>query len=114
MYSNANVWMQTFDCCCTCSMSMSHTHTRNAHKAARDTYVWFQLSYRMPFSVLGRAANFRPCKMPTLLNKVVESAESPAKSEDYIKVNGLRLVRRPPLDSSGACKMHEKALFGYR
>ncbi len=76
--------------------------------------MWFQLSYRMPFSVLGRAANFRPCKMPTLLNKVVESAESPAKSEDYIKVNGLRLVRRPPLDSSGACKMHEKALFGYR
>lgn len=68
----------------------------------------------MLFSVLGRAANFRSCKMPTLLNKMVESAESPAKSEDYIKVNGLRLVRRPPLDASGACKMHEKALFGYR
>ncbi|KAA6423566.1 MAG: RNA pseudourine synthase 7-like [Trebouxia sp. A1-2] len=31
--------------------------------------------------------------MPTLLNKVVESAETPAKSEDYIKVNGLRLVK---------------------
>ncbi len=68
----------------------------------------------MPFSVLGRAANFRSCKMQTLLNKVVESADSPAKSEDYIKVNGLRLVRRPPLDLSGACKMHEIASFGYR
>ncbi|KAL0029889.1 hypothetical protein WJX77_006132 [Trebouxia sp. C0004] len=31
--------------------------------------------------------------MPTLLNKVVESAESLVKSEDYMKVNGLRLVK---------------------
>lgn len=76
--------------------------------------MWTEPAYRMPFSILGRAANFRSCKTPTLLNKVVESAESPAKSEDYMKVNGLRLVRRPPLDSSSACKMNEKASFGYR
>lgn len=90
---------------------------RNAHKAksaCKQHCVWTEPAYRMPFSILGRAANFRSCKMPTLLNKVVESAESPAKSEDYMKVNGLRLVRRPPLDSSSACKMNEKASFGYR
>ena len=30
--------------------------------------------------------------MPALTSKVVESADTPAKSEDYIRVNGLRLV----------------------
>ena len=49
--------------------------------------------------------------MPTLLNKVVECSDSPAKCEDYLKVNGLRLVRCPPLDSSSACKTHKKIVL---
>ena len=32
--------------------------------------------------------------MPVISNKVVELADTPAKADDYIKVNGLRLVRR--------------------
>ena len=31
--------------------------------------------------------------MPVVSNKVVELADTPAKADDYIKVNGLRLVR---------------------
>ena len=84
--------------------------TRNAH-TAKSACQHCEPAYRMPFSILRRAANFRPCKMPTLLNKVVESAESPVKSEDYLKVNGLRLVRRPPRNSSSECKMHTQSLF---
>lgn len=30
--------------------------------------------------------------MPTVANKVVESADSPASQDDYIRLNGLRLV----------------------
>lgn len=30
--------------------------------------------------------------MPSLLNKVVESADSPACKDDYLRVKGLRLV----------------------
>ena len=30
--------------------------------------------------------------MPSLSNKIVESADSPASKDDYIRVEGLRLV----------------------
>ena len=47
----------------------------------------------MPFTILQKAARLRSCRMPTVSNKIVESADTPATSQDYIKVNGLRLVR---------------------
>ena len=46
----------------------------------------------MPFALLRRAAKLRGYSMPSLSNKVVESADSPASTDDYIRLKGLRLV----------------------
>ena len=48
----------------------------------------------MLFSILRTAAKLRSRKMPIVSNKIVELADTPARKEDYIKANGLRLVRR--------------------
>ena len=50
--------------------------------------------YSMLFSILRTAAKLRSSKMPIVSNKIVELADTPARKEDYIKTNGLRLVRR--------------------
>ena len=46
----------------------------------------------MPFALLRRAAKLRGHSMPSLSNKTVESADSPASKDDYIRLKGLRLV----------------------
>lgn len=46
----------------------------------------------MPFALARRAAKLRGYSMPSLSNKIVESADSPASKDDYIRVEGLRLV----------------------
>lgn len=46
----------------------------------------------MSFCILRKAVKVRRCSMPMVSNKVVESADSPASKDDYIRVKGLRLV----------------------
>ena len=45
----------------------------------------------MPLKVLHNAVRVRP-SMPLLAGRVVESADTPAKREDYLQIQGLRLV----------------------
>lgn len=45
----------------------------------------------MPLKILHSAVRVRP-SMPLLAGRVVESADTPAKREDYLQVQGLRLV----------------------
>ena len=47
----------------------------------------------MPFKVLQSAVKVRANSMPVLAGRVVESADTPARRDDYLKIQGLRLVR---------------------
>lgn len=47
----------------------------------------------MPFKILQNAVKVRGISMPVLAGRVVESADTPAKREDYLRIQGLRLVR---------------------
>lgn len=60
------------------------------------------LNIYMPFTVLHTAVKVRPIRMTILAGKAVESADTPAKREDYLTRKGLRLVGKGSIEAQGS------------